>query len=327
MGKKNRDKNQLQGTNMSVQDQQDQSQKASDTATITGDNTKAPEGGEGTDLTKTDLGGEGQEDLGNEGDLPSNPNGEGDQPKDNSTATTGTISTETQTTIAIDQDTKVIADQLVVLDNGTQAPNVIDQGTQITESKIDVVAAATAAKEIPVQTAAKPTDAAVADVGVSVSDDSDLAKLLNQLQESGTVQQKTLVNNLKKYMEDMQPGKPTAPAQGAMHQMRLWEILRSVVENPDPAEFRKQMFIVRAFFKRYANEKTAFNDHYINRFAESWTRSAQQLAALQRLVNVFRLTADPLTTAEKLKHVDLARSLTHHFSEQHRQRVLAYFQQ
>lgn len=236
------------------------------------------------------------------GDLPADPNGAGEteQPKE-----------EASTDAVQEPATK------------TEAPQVIDQGTAAEPATAQVAVAA----EAPVQTAAKPTEAAVTDVGVSVTDDSDLGKLLNKIHNEGTQQQKSLVHALKKYMEDMQPGKPMTAIQGSQHQMRLWETLRGVVENPNPEEFRRQMFIVRAFFKRHANDKTALNDHYIHRFADAWPRNPQQLSAMQRMVNIFQLTADPLTTAENLKHVDLARSLSTHFTEGIRQRVISYYQQ
>ncbi len=177
-----------------------------------------------------------------------------------------------------------------------------------------------------VQVAAKPTEAEVADIGTSVTDTSDLGKLLNKIDIEGTQQQKTLVFNLNKYMDDMLPGKPMPAQQGAQNQMRLWDILRGIVENPDPVEFRRQMFIARAFFKRYAKEKTALNDRYIHRFADAWTRSNQHLTAMQRLINILVLTADPLTTADNLKQVDLARSMEVYFSEATRQRLMSYYQ-
>ena len=211
-----------------------------------------------------------------------------------------------------------------------QAPQVIDLGTvatAVTPVATPVEAPVSAPAPVAVEPVAKVVAAEVTDLAVSVSDTSDLAKLLNKINAEGTTAQKALVTALQKYMEDMQPGKPMTSVQGSSYQARLWEIFRGVIENPAPDEFRRQMFIIRAFFKRFAKEKTALNDHYIHRFAEAWTRNPDHLRALQRLINIFNLTADPLTTKENLKHVDLRRSLEVYFTEATRQRVIAYFQQ
>jgi hypothetical protein len=201
---------------------------------------------------------------------------------------------------------------------------VIDQGTQDSSS--------TKAPEAPLE-APKPDEAALAAAAAGTTEVSTSARealsifdqLLERTRVAGTPQQKNLVRQLQQYMEEVAPGKPVTRADGAKWQQTLWVALKGVVDNSDNLEFRKQWFIVLSFFNENGGKKQVFNGRYVFRFAEMWSRSPDELDAMQRLINIIHLTANPEERNQGLKQVDLDRSLATGFSPMARQNLISFY--
>lgn len=148
-------------------------------------------------------------------------------------------------------------------------------------------------------------------------------KTIEQLQASGTSAEKALISGLTSYMKNMAPGKPMDGDVGAAHQNQLWSLLANTINSAPEQEFRKLWSIILAFFNEYKNG--VFHDRYIFRFSEYWRYNSDDLAGLQRILNVIKLTADPAERNAGLRQVDLNRSLEFGFTEEGRQRILSYY--
>jgi hypothetical protein len=203
----------------------------------------------------------------------------------------------------------------------SQAPRVEDKGIQ------DTTAAAVATPVAPAPTPAVPevktTVATTTATAAEAPAPTDFDRLMIKVRETGTGPQRKLVNDLNSYVENMKKGKPITPANGAMQQYALWATLRTVVENHHGDEFRSLWHIVLSFFHYYRDN--VFSDRLVFRFADHWQRDKDQLKALQRLLDLIKITADPATRDENKKRVDMARSLEVGFSEEARSRVLQYY--
>lgn len=151
---------------------------------------------------------------------------------------------------------------------------------------------------------------------------TEFDKLLASCRE-GTVAQQNLVAAIERYMDNMKPGKPIAPENGARQQFSLFKIIQGVVNNTSQEEFKKLWAVILAFFNEY--KEGVFSDRYIFRFAEYWHHDPKDLAAFQRIINLIKITADPETRSVGLKQVDLTRTLEEGFSEEGRQKVVGFY--
>lgn len=208
-----------------------------------------------------------------------------------------------------------------------QKPAVLDKGTQdnsTTESAESIVET----KEIPAVTAETvETSLASTQVVSTVAKEAltDFAKLLERINTAGTPPQKALVRKLQEYMTAMAPGTPMNAQNGSKWQQNLWILIKGVIDNTDNLEFRKQWFILLSFFNEYGGNRQVFSGRYVFRFADQWTRSPDDLAAMQRLINVMHLTAKVEDRAQGLKQVDLDRSLATGFTPIARQNLISFY--
>lgn len=143
------------------------------------------------------------------------------------------------------------------------------------------------------------------------------------IRAEGTVAGKALVHAFDLYFEAVLPGKPVDPDAGARAQFAFWRALYTVIHSAPQEEFKPLWNLVLAYFNNHAED--IFHSRYVFRFSESWSGSAVELAAFQRLLNLIHLTANPQTRAAGLKQVDLGRSLADFFTEEDRQRLITFY--
>jgi len=140
---------------------------------------------------------------------------------------------------------------------------------------------------------------------------------------NGTTEQKAFITYIEQYELNMRPGIPVKPINGAQHQYILWKTLSELLEKTPNGEFKATWDLVLGIFYMYENG--VFADRYAYRFAEYWGHDDSELSALQRLINIIKLTANRKNRALGLKQVDLQRSLAIGFSEEARSKLIRYY--
>lgn len=146
---------------------------------------------------------------------------------------------------------------------------------------------------------------------------------IETIRTSGTTNQKNLSNALDMYVIKMHPTVEVSEDEGARHQYNLWRALIFIIDDAPQDEFKKLWNIVLAYFEYYKD--TVFHDRYVFRFSEFWQWSDDQLTALQRLINIIKLTSNQETRAKGLKQVDLNRSLDTGISDIGRQKLVNFY--
>ena len=146
---------------------------------------------------------------------------------------------------------------------------------------------------------------------------------IETLRTSGTTHQKNLISALDLYVLNMHPSVVVTEDEGARHQYNLWRALIFIIDQSPQDEFKKLWNIVLAYFEHY--KQTVFHDRYVFRFSEFWQWSDDHLTALQRLINIIKLTSNQETRAKGLKQVDLNRSLDTAISDIGRQKLVNFY--
>lgn len=143
------------------------------------------------------------------------------------------------------------------------------------------------------------------------------------IKQNGTAAQKNLINALSLYVSNMSPHIQQTDDGGAKQQYNLWKAIQTVIEQSEPNEFKKLWNIILAYFQQY--KQSVFHDRYIYRYSEFWQWSEDHLTALQRLINIIKLTSDPATRAVGLRKVSLDRSLEVGISDAARQKLTNFY--
>lgn len=127
---------------------------------------------------------------------------------------------------------------------------------------------------------------------------------------------------LTTYAEQMAPRRPVTDAKIIEQQRLLFEALTKTI-NESGEDFEKLMKMVFAFFEE--NRAGVFHETRVFRGMDNIPLSANDRAALQRLINMFKLLANPQSRKLNLKQVDLHATLQYGITEVGRNRVLSFF--
>ena len=157
-----------------------------------------------------------------------------------------------------------------------------------------------------------------------VKDLSAFELMVQKIKTDGTAEQKRLILGIEQYMQRMTPGMQVDFNEGARHQHTLWKMIQGVIERAPQDQFKKMWSILLAYFEEHKDG--VFGDRYVYRFSEFWHQGESELNAFQRIINVIKLTSNPQERELGLRQVDLNRSLDEVFTEQGRQRIMAYYQ-
>ena len=232
-------------------------------------------------------------------------------PQPSTTEMNPTMDDQTELNVAPDAAEPVTVTLHEVNDD---APAVEDQGV-VSEPQIDVKESVPEVEDRPVAQAApvtEPTEVAM----------SDFERGIAALYERGTPAQRSLIAQLRNYIDRMKPGMPVSGDKGAGHQYSLWVLLSTLV-NQSQDDFTNLWALVLAFFHEYRDG--VFHDRYVFRFSEYWSRPEAELQAFQRLLNLIKLTSNVAGRESALKQIDLQRSLSVGFTEAGRQRLLQFY--
>lgn len=176
----------------------------------------------------------------------------------------------------------------------------------------------------PVQASIAPVVNVQAAVKVEAPKQTELEQLVAKAKAEGNPFRAGIITVLETYLENMKPGKPVEPAQGAKHHYTLWHNLLSIINNCPEDEFRATWNLVLAYFN--LNKDSALGDRYIFRFMHEWSQGNDQCKAYQFIINMIKLTMDPKERAHGLKQVSIDRSLTDAISENGRSKLLSFYQ-
>ena len=109
---------------------------------------------------------------------------------------------------------------------------------------------------------------------------------------------------LAEYVEAMRPGREVSANTGMLMQVKLNALIKSVLRQ-EGEEFVAQLNYLLAAFEEH--REGVFGERYVFRFIDSVPLSRGDRTALERLVNLFIVTADAKSRMDALKHVDLAK--------------------
>lgn len=146
---------------------------------------------------------------------------------------------------------------------------------------------------------------------------------LNKMKAEGNNTTKNIVVHLEGYMQAMMPGKVTTEAEGVRAQQGLWNALRNMIENSGN-DFDQAFSTVVRMFKEHGGPRQVFHEAYVFRFAEHMTMGKEDITAFQSLINIIKLLAKSNSKADAIRQLDVDRALGSTYSEQARNRVIAY---
>lgn len=146
---------------------------------------------------------------------------------------------------------------------------------------------------------------------------------LNKMKAEGNNTTKNIVVQLEGYMQAMMPGKVTTETEGVRAQQGLWNALRNMIENSGN-DFDQAFATVVRMFKEHGGPRQVFHEAYIFRFAEHMTMGKEDITAFQSLINIIKLLAKSNSKADAIRQLDVDRALGSTYSEQGRNRIIAF---
>ena len=96
---------------------------------------------------------------------------------------------------------------------------------------------------------------------------------------------------LVSYMDGMTPFIALDPKVGGQYQNFLFNTLRTVLNNQDQDQFRREWITILNVFNK--NKEGVFHENYIMRFPQHWNLSDSEGALFRRLIAVIIQTANP----------------------------------
>ena len=211
----------------------------------------------------------------------------------------------------------VVPEEVAEVDTAA-APKVESQGTMepaslVIEETPELIAARALAAEADAAAAKEVTEAMAAVV-------------VHQAAKAAvkTIEEEQLIKGLEKYLEAMKPGSGIRGEVGVNQQYALWKLINEIINvSQTPSQFKTLWNILLKFADEH--KEGVFNMRYINRFAEHWAWSREELLGYQYIVNLIMLTANPATRAIGLRQVDIHKSLSSGFNEEARQAIIGFY--
>lgn len=105
-------------------------------------------------------------------------------------------------------------------------------------------------------------------------------------------------------------------------QYTLFQLLKSVIENEDNAEFFQQWTAVLSFY--HSSKGTAFSDMYMLRFSDEWPGSDSEFALFRRLISIVSQTSDPQERRKMSTMINFSRA-TEGLQEDARNRLIGFY--
>lgn len=129
---------------------------------------------------------------------------------------------------------------------------------------------------------------------------------------------------LRTYIVEMAPRRPVTDAKIVEQQRLLFEAMTKTI-NDSGDDFEKLLKTVFAIFEEHKNG--VFHETRVFRGTENLPMSLEDRNAFLRLLNLFKLVANPQSRKLNLKQVDLHASLQYGVTELGRNRLMSFFGQ
>jgi hypothetical protein len=136
--------------------------------------------------------------------------------------------------------------------------------------------------------------------------------------------ERLLIASLDAYISNMAPNKQLSPSEGAKHQYNLWKIIQNVINLSQEKDFAKLYRILLNKFKEHENG--VFGSKLVYRFADAWGNSQEDLASMQKILNLMKLTCSPNSRISGLRQVDLGKSISTGFTDVGKRRLIEFYQ-
>ena len=129
---------------------------------------------------------------------------------------------------------------------------------------------------------------------------------------------------IKAYVRNMAPRKPMDVSEGKRHQATLAITLNAILNMPDTdGDYNKSLTALLRVFELAA--KSTFSEHYAFRFLESVEMTNDKIDEFTRILNLLIVLGPRDGRKEAIRQIDFNKSLRLGFSDEARQRILAYF--
>jgi hypothetical protein len=131
-----------------------------------------------------------------------------------------------------------------------------------------------------------------------------------------------IIGNLKQYMFTMKPRQTVSDGVGANMQEMLWRTFFMIIEKGEE-DFKDLFSLLLRCFHEY--EEGVFNERFVFRFTDNINLPKNQRLGFMRILNLLKLTANPLNRKAGLKQQDIHKTLGDVFTDKGYQNVINFF--
>jgi len=153
----------------------------------------------------------------------------------------------------------------------------------------------------------------------------DFEKSIKKIQDSGTLEEKLIVDKMNAYIVDMAEGKPISFEKAARLQYGLWSTILATIEKCPEDQFKSRWSLILKYFDRYSERGQPLNSIMVYRYSEYWTKGAKELEVFQRLLNLIVLTCKPANRKSALRQVSMEKTLKDMITETGRQKIIQFY--
>ena len=165
----------------------------------------------------------------------------------------------------------------------TPAPTIVEE-IKPTEAPLNVhIDEAAIVKEAPVK---------IVEIDVPVRSSFEIS--IEAMKARKIPEVNSLIVSMEQYISAMAPGKSMTPENGNRQQELLASALFGVL-NTQGDTFKLCWSVALAYFNEY--KTSVFNERYVYRFSEYWTKETSILSTFQRLVNLLIVTGKQIGRA------------------------------
>ena len=131
-----------------------------------------------------------------------------------------------------------------------------------------------------------------------------------------------VAQQLISYIESMTPGNGMTDEAGGVWQRSLFNLLRTVLANTNPEQFRKEWLTILQMVDE--NRDGVFHENYVMRFPFHWNLSDNEAAVFRRLVSVVLESSSPKKRQAFAKNTNLE-TVIQGLSEVQKNNLLSFY--
>lgn len=150
----------------------------------------------------------------------------------------------------------------------------------------------------------------------------EISGLMNRVNATNNQVVINAMNAVQQYMQDMGPAMTQTTESGARHQVVLFRAIRTIIDYSHD-DFQLAFATLLRLFDE--NKDGVFHERYVFRFMESVVLNQDERRAFERILNLIKLAAASAGRKEAVNQINFQKTLQYVFTEEGRQRVLAFF--